>query len=30
MITITKSEFRKLTEYIEKNYGIHLKEEKKL
>jgi len=28
-MTITKSEFTKLAEYIEKNYGIHLKEEKK-
>lgn len=29
MITITKNEFKKLAEYIEKNYGIHLKEEKR-
>lgn len=29
MITITKEEFTKLAEYIERNYGIHLKEEKK-
>lgn len=29
MINITKSEFAKLAEYIETNYGIHLKEEKR-
>ncbi len=29
MLTITDKEFRKLTEYIKTNYGIHLKEEKK-
>ena len=29
MITITKQEFEKFSEYIEQNYGIHLKEEKK-
>lgn len=29
MITITKNEFTQLAEYIERNYGIHLKEEKK-
>lgn len=29
MVTITDNEFRKLTAYIKKNYGIHLKEEKK-
>lgn len=29
MIAITRKEFAKLAEYIEKNYGIHLKEEKK-
>lgn len=28
MITITKQEFKKFAEYIEQNYGIHLKEEK--
>lgn len=29
MITITEKEFKQLVEYIEDNYGIHLKEEKK-
>lgn len=29
MITITDGEFRKLAAYIEENYGIHLKEEKR-
>jgi len=29
MVAITRKEFAKLAEYIEKNYGIHLKEEKK-
>ncbi|SHI68476.1 CheR family methyltransferase [Lutispora thermophila] len=29
MITITKNEFKRLAEYIENNYGIRLKEEKK-
>lgn len=29
MISITKNEFARLAEYIKKNYGIHLKEEKK-
>jgi len=30
MITITQKEFEKLADYINKNYGIHLKEEKKV
>lgn len=29
MIKITKNEFKKFAEYIESNYGIHLKEEKR-
>lgn len=29
MVTITEKEFRKLSEFIKSNYGIHLKEEKK-
>jgi chemotaxis protein methyltransferase CheR len=29
MITITENEFKKLSEFIHKNYGIHLKSEKK-
>jgi len=29
VISITEQEFNKLSEYIEQNYGIHLKEEKK-
>jgi len=29
LITITDEEFRKLSEYIKSNYGIHLKQEKK-
>lgn len=29
MLTITEAEFQKLTDLIRKNYGIHLKEEKK-
>ncbi|KZL90359.1 CheR family methyltransferase [Clostridium magnum] len=28
MVTITKKEFKKLSDYIKTNYGIHLKEEK--
>jgi len=28
MVSITKDEFRQLTEYIKSNYGIHLKDEK--
>ena len=28
MVTITKTEFKKLADYIKSNYGIHLKEEK--
>jgi len=29
MVTITDKEFRRLADYIKKNYGIHLKEEKR-
>jgi chemotaxis protein methyltransferase CheR len=29
MVEITEKEFRQLSQYIQKNYGIHLKEEKK-
>jgi chemotaxis protein methyltransferase CheR len=30
VITITEQEFKQLAEYIEQNYGIHIKKEKKL
>jgi chemotaxis protein methyltransferase CheR len=30
MIAITEKEFKQLTEYIEKNWGIHLRKEKKI
>ena len=30
MVTITDKEFRQLSDYIKRNYGINLKEEKKV